>query len=350
VAGETARRLGARWTAPSVRDAVDVQPVDKVNALAVTAVASDPRWASRLATAFAGAVLRVRWRTIAGELDHRITDLGARLRAAPDDGDLAHQRRVIVGVRRSGRDPTLKLEGTDPAVAVGRAPAVAIVLLALLGGLFIGALAAVGLARFGSRVHNDDDVLLTYPLPVVARMRPGTAAAEDLRRLAVQVQHWAPEGGTIAVASASDGDGRTTAAAGLAAAIAEDGTAATVVELDRRPPVIEQRSEPPPVQELLAEARALADFVVVDAPPPSRDPRALRAATLADVVLLLVRLGHTARQELRKARELLEQTGVRPAGVVLVEGGDRRLMEGSHPADQASARPPAPPDAVSLRS
>jgi hypothetical protein len=330
---ETARRLGGGWTADSVRDSVDVKPVGNTNVLAITARRADPALAERLATAFAKSALGVRWRTIAGELDDRIAALTAR------PGDRGSELRALDAVRRGGTDPTLKLEGTSPAVAADELSGAVVVVLALLGGLFLGALAALGIGRLGRRVHREDDVLTVYPLPVLARVSP--AGVEAFRTLAVQIERWAPSGGTIAVASPSTGDGRGTAAANIAAGIAEGAHTATVVQLDA--------AGAQPVHELLAEARALADFVVVDGPPLSGDARALRAATLADIVVLVVRLGHTGRQELRRVRDVLEHTGIRPAGLLLVEAREGRVGDHAPPAGGAEARPPVPPDVVSLR-
>jgi capsular polysaccharide biosynthesis protein len=380
---EAAQELGGGWTAESVRGAVDVTPAANVNVLLVTARAAKPDLSERLATSFARSTLRVRWRTIVRELDGRIAALTARRPdGAADGGELARELQILRAARQTGTDPTLRLQDTSPAIAARQLPGPVVVVLALLGGLLLGALAAVGFGRLGRRVQSEDDVLAAYPLPVLARMPPTPrlpaepgpilpqlmppAAREALRRLAVLIERWAPEGGTVAVGSPSDGDGPPTAAASIAAAISEGGRTATVVELDRSPPrldgsaesepgaatiktVLEGATGPPPVHELLAKAQARADFVVVAVPPLSGDARALRTATLADMVVLVVRLGHTARQELRHVRNLLEHIGVRPAGLLLVEANEGRSEDEAPPAGRVQAQPRTPTDVLPLR-
>jgi N-acetylglucosaminyldiphosphoundecaprenol N-acetyl-beta-D-mannosaminyltransferase len=330
-AAETARRLGDGSTAADVTDHVEVKPVADANVVEIDARAAKRGVAERLAGTYVESALAVRWRTIDAELARRIAALAAHRKAASDAGDIG-QERILKSVRRSGIDPTLKLQGIDPAVSTHSLPGAAIVALALLGGLLLGALAVLGMGRFGRILQNEKDASDTFPLPVLARVQRQSSQV-GFDRVAVQIEAWAPDGGTIAVASPSAGDGRTTVAKGITAAIAEGGRTATVarLELDLGPAGID--AAPPSVQQVIAEARADADFVAVDGPPLDADASALRVAMLADVVVLVVRLGSTGRRELARARDLLEQTSIRPAGLILVEpskghdAGDGTLPE-----------------------
>jgi N-acetylglucosaminyldiphosphoundecaprenol N-acetyl-beta-D-mannosaminyltransferase len=330
-AAETARRLGDGSTAADVTDHVEVKPVADANVVEIDARAAKRGVAERLAGTYVESALAVRWRTIDAELARRIAALAAHRKAASDAGDIG-QERILKSVRRSGTDPTLKLQGIDPAVSTHSLPGAAIVALALLGGLLLGALAVLGMGRFGRILQNEKDASDTFPLPVLARVQRQSSQV-GFDRVAVQIEAWAPDGGTIAVASPSAGDGRTTVAKGITAAIAEGGRTATVarLELDLGPAGID--AAPPSVQQVIAEARADADFVAVDGPPLDADASALRVAMLADVVVLVVRLGSTGRRELARARDLLEQTSIRPAGLILVEpskghdAGDGTLPE-----------------------
>jgi len=75
---------------------------------------------------------------------------------------------------------------------------------------------------------------------------------------------------------------------------------------------------PGSADELIREAEALTDWVVIDAPPLTIVPDALPLATRADDVLLVARLGNTRLKMLEELAELLVQQGVTPAGFVLV--------------------------------
>jgi hypothetical protein len=146
---EAARRLGDTYTAASVRDAVSALGSETRDLVDVTARARNPAAAVRLAREFAGSVQAVRWRTIARELDRRIAALRTRPQSPTGDGELGREIGLIRAVRRSGRDPTLRLQRTSEAVASNQLPGPVIIVLALMGGLFLGGLAAVGVGRFG---------------------------------------------------------------------------------------------------------------------------------------------------------------------------------------------------------
>ena len=120
----------------------------------------------------------------------------------------------------------------------------------------------------------------------------GVAAQNAFRGLAAHIDQWAPEGGVIALISASEGDGRSTAALGLAAALA-------------------------------ARKRDRTDIVVIDGPPVTHGTEVSGMGTATDLVLV-VRLGHTLRRQLRQARDVLEGMGARPVGLLLVGTGRGR--------------------------
>ncbi len=151
VARETAAVLGDRTTERLISEAVQVEPVAGTNVLAVTAMARDRGSAVRMADAFAASVLAVRWRSIEQELDERIA-LITRI-AGGDAGaeEAAQPVRTLRVIRSAGSDPTMTLTRSRPATKVGELPTPAIVALALGGGLFVGALIALVLARIGEQ-------------------------------------------------------------------------------------------------------------------------------------------------------------------------------------------------------
>jgi Mrp family chromosome partitioning ATPase len=72
------------------------------------------------------------------------------------------------------------------------------------------------------------------------------------------------------------------------------------------------------IPELVRRAHEVADYVVIDTAPLGEVSDALRIASVVDDVLLVVRPGHTDRSHLERTREILENTGHRPSGLVLV--------------------------------
>jgi Mrp family chromosome partitioning ATPase len=73
-----------------------------------------------------------------------------------------------------------------------------------------------------------------------------------------------------------------------------------------------------PVKELLEEARDEFAYVLLDTPPLAEVSDALKFASVADAVLLVVRLGSTTVTDLEIAGDLLERTGGHTAGCIVV--------------------------------
>lgn len=336
VDAETAGLLGSGWTADSVSAAVSAKPVVEANLVEITAEADGAGRAVRLANTYAAATLDVRWNRIAGELERRIATLDDLSQTAADEGAAARDRDVLTTVLRSGRDPTLGLQGDAPKVDSDGIPMAAAGALGLLGGLFLGGLAALAMSLIGRRVTSEADVLSIYPVPVLARVHPDTLLRladvlpelprhEELGGLAGRIARAHRGGATIAMASASPGDGRSPAAASLRAAFAARKRKAAVVDTELDGAWAD-------VAQLVATAREDTSYVLIDGPALSSDPRGLRACSLADLVLLVVRVGHTDRRDLRLARGLLERTGVVPAGMILVHDEGDEKDEGETPA------------------
>jgi Mrp family chromosome partitioning ATPase len=370
-----ARRLGDGTLAGSVLDAVRVVPAGETNVLRVTARADGGDRAERVAEAFAESVVAARWSTISSQLDRRISILTARRAAATRSAaaSITDQLQALQAAREAGSDPTVQLaQRATRAEAASQTPAALVLVLALIGGAFLGALAAIGIDRIRGRVSDEEDVLAIYPLPVWARVpaaprRQGAngpilfsamsaVGRNAFRALAAHVANWAPEGGTIAVISSSDADGRTTAAASIAAALAERGHRATLVRLGEPAEealqadleasgvtvVAPKGPDPRAIADLVQEARERADIVVIDGPSVRSGTEVIGAATSADIVLV-ARVGHTPRHQLRQAREMLEGIGARPAGLVLMgTGGRRRSRQARETNPRATADEPTP--------
>jgi capsular exopolysaccharide synthesis family protein len=90
----------------------------------------------------------------------------------------------------------------------------------------------------------------------------------------------------------------------------------------------------PSAQNLVVEAKKLADYVVIDSPPLSEVIDALPLAQRADEVLVVVRLGKSHLTKLAHLAELLSRHGIRPVGFAVV--GAQGQSEGYYAAPPPS--------------
>jgi capsular exopolysaccharide synthesis family protein len=204
---------------------------------------------------------------------------------------------------------------------------------------------------------------------------PSSPAAESYRMLRVHVSRLAEQLDvkTIMVTSAAEGEGKSTAAANLAVALAESGSQVLLVSADLRRPRVHEffslpntsglsnlladrsaspsqhgakqtwittglwsvahnlfviPSGPPPAQpsilfnsnvmwDLLQEQRNLVDFVILDSPPTEAVADALALAPLVDAVLVVADARMTDREALGQVRDQLDRIGANVVGTVL---------------------------------
>jgi capsular exopolysaccharide synthesis family protein len=74
----------------------------------------------------------------------------------------------------------------------------------------------------------------------------------------------------------------------------------------------------PSARQLIDDARALADYVIIDSPPLTDVIDALPLASYVDEVLLVVRISRTRLTKLQQLGELLAENGIKPAGFAVV--------------------------------
>lgn len=92
----------------------------------------------------------------------------------------------------------------------------------------------------------------------------------------------------------------------------------------------------PSTHRIVAEAKRLADYVIIDSPPLSEVIDALPLAQRADAVLVVVRLGKTQLTKLAHLGELLSRHGIRPVGFAVV--GAKATGEGYYYAAPAPSK------------
>ena len=285
----------------------------------------------------------------------------------------------------------------------------------LLAGLFIGVGLAVLLEKLNTSVKDADDIATLCDVPVLAAVAHDSsrgaativpagdhgARGEAFRQLRTNLQFAAVDQTPriIVVTSAVAGEGKSSVAGNLAAALARVGTRVCLLDGDlRRPSVakyfhlkdglglsealvgqasvddilqpvqpgltaLTSGAVPPNPAELLssqrfppilAALRERFDIIVVDAPPilPAADAAVLAAH--ADAVLLVVHAGKTTQNQFDRALGSLGQVRARVLGVVLNMVPARALGKsrywyapGSYTAPAKNGSPMSTPKTVS---
>jgi capsular polysaccharide biosynthesis protein len=240
-------------TPAAVAAVVGVQPIGQSNVLAVSATAGNPKRAAAIANAYATESLAVRDAALKLQIAAAIASLSSQ-RAAFDPARLA----VLESVR-SGVDPTLSisLAAFPPTGRDGTSTAI-VAAVALFAGFLIASIVALALDRLDDRIGEEDELVATYRLPVLARVpslprrwfgrRPPTSAfampagvREAFRGVQIQLDQSPDRARTIMVTSASKEDGKTTSAINLAFALVAAGHSVILIDFDLRKPDIGRR-------------------------------------------------------------------------------------------------------------
>jgi Mrp family chromosome partitioning ATPase len=388
----TARRLGPRWNLRRVQQTVTVSPQGQSSIVDVTATADSANQAARAANTYVHSVLDSRRAMLRPLIDRAVTTTRAQLShlpvGSPSAAALADRVRQLENVRDN--DPTLSIsqEASPPVASSGISPAL-VVILALIGGLAVGMVAAlaVDLVR-PRRLADEEELLSLYRLPVLSRipvlprkLRKQTSTSplaippmvrEGFRTLQVQLELQPGRHRSILVTSASSADGKTTSAVNFALELVGAGQKVILMDLDLRKPDIGRVLEVSPrlrldelldpatrlesalvdmpgvsglrvlpvtqgdgfqalerlsarLPELLEEGLAMADYVIMDTAPVGEVSDALKMTAGVDDVLVVARLGNTRRANLELMRDLLERTRHTPSGMVVI-GTSPRLV------------------------
>lgn len=376
-----ARRLPGRWTGERVLEATHVIPFGESNVLAVEGKADNAQLAAQVTNEFARAAVAVRRRELLRQIDAAIEGLRLQLETAGSEEESKLSGR-IAALRdlRARRDPSLSfVQGASPSRASREGlPFWLVLAIAVIAGGALGIGAAMAVELLSGRIRDEDELLRLYPLPLLVRVpkvrsrpegadgapfRSAPAVREAFRTLAAQLDriparshpHGSETARTIAITSASSGDGKTSAVANLSAALGELGRSVLAVDLGRQPELasllgvdggrqadgdglarrdlgdsIHEAPGLPGVRvlpghgdapagdlgETVAQARESgADFVLFDTGSLEFGD-ALRLAPHVDEILLVARIGHTERERFEFARDMLERTGCTPLGLI----------------------------------
>ena len=262
----------------------------------------------------------------------------------------------------------------------------------LIGGLVIGIGAAFLLHVLDPRLQREEQLRDLLDIPALARIprerrsakRPllphemSLSAREGYRTLRTALTARGPRAKSRAflVTGSAPSEGKSTTAIGLAVALAHGGGRVILIEADLRRPTfaqllgldfqygteavligeVELEEALVPVRlegtslrvlaaqfagssmadrlssaiaaKLVEDAKALADYVVIDSPPLTAVIDALPLAQFTDEVVIVARMGHSKISKIVELAELLAQYGASAVGFVLVGEAPRRLSGG----------------------
>jgi len=419
---------------------VEAKPVAQSNLVAITAKGDDPAAAARLGDGFANALIETRTARLHGSVDAAIQDIDRRIAGLTPAENSQREGLLARGsdlrTLRGEPDPSLQVASTAdlPDQPVSPRPLLSIA-GALLAGAILGLLGVLALEYVDPRLLREEQLKAAYRLPVLARiarerrhtagpLRPdmiSARAADGYRMLRANLpsevrpgsgqRRQAPRGlldsggehangvpaagfsalsagarGIVMVTSPRTGDGKTTTALNLAAALAGGWERVMLIEADVEHPSLgkalgrpgahglgsvlsehvhlaealipvrlpsgtvhvlpadasggRDALSDPALPLLIEEASAAADWVVVDLPPLNEAPEVLSVVRKASDLLVTVRLKHSNLRELSALAELLVRQEVTPAGFVLL-GTRRRSDTEDRPRGKSQTAEPA---------
>jgi capsular polysaccharide biosynthesis protein len=273
----TRARLGAAASPDGLRQHVSAQADDVSRLLTITAQASRPEAAARIANTLAEELQRVTRATV------------------PQS---ANELRVV----EPAQAPQRPVQGRARMLVV----------LAALAGLLavLTVLVIADLAR--GRVATESELAAASPAPVL-----GTAG-RDPTTLTRAMGLLGDGRRRIVIAGVDDDGAGTRAARALVAAIAASGSHAVLVDADPRTSAGPRPGEQGAPEAEAGGSTAPAYVVVISAPAATGLSLARAWARGAGGIVLAVRSGHTTRDRVAGAVELLERSGATVLGTVLV--------------------------------
>ena len=343
--------------------------------LRVTAQDSDPKQAALVANAFAAAITQTRTSDALAKVDETISNLERQGGDAATEAQIAGQLQQLRATRAGLAGTTQVVEPASPPTAAispnpGRNTRIAFVLALLLAAALIPLLEAIDRRlRQPEELEQLSDSPLLGSIPDEAF--PGRASGpfvhEAFQTLRAGLTYFNIDRTikTVLICSPGRGDGKTTVAANLARALAEDGRNVIAVDCDLRRPqlakrlgvadqvhfgldsvLIERRAlaealveveveggrlrvlpggSPPNPSVLLGSDRMRAlleglgeklDMVIIDTPPLLAVSDAIPLQQQVSGTVLIARMDHTSRDGVRKANSVISTAGGNLLGFV----------------------------------
>jgi len=403
VASRTVRAAGVPdLTVAEFLDSSSVMPRRDSDVLRFRVEAAGPEVARVLAAEYARQFTRYRLQLDTQSLTRARLQVAARIRRLRAAGPRASNPLYQTLVEREQQLHTMEALQTSNATPLGLTRTVEQVqprtVRNVLLGLVLGAVLGIALAflrnALDTRIRSLDEIEDHLRVPLLGRVPrpstslgpnrivmledPATADAEGYWMLRATLEFAAGERAakSILIASALEGEGKSTTASNLALALARVGRRVALVDLDLRGPTLHRffgLSTRPgvtdvalgrvPVEEALIDipvtgrgdpdlgGRALSvlpagsrehnpgelvgsgraldviaslqdrfDFVIVDSPPFLRISDPMSLARDLDGLVLIVRLDRTSRPVLREVERVLAASRVEPLGYVLTGG------------------------------
>jgi capsular exopolysaccharide synthesis family protein len=360
---------------------VSAQVAPNANVLQITASASDPETAAKLANAFATQYVNFETNAQLAAIDKTQASLEQQLDALPAGSS---QRATIeASIQRLAPLRAVADSGSQiisPATAPSEPSGASVPVVALITALIGFALAfpiVFLVEALDRRIKSTDEIEAEYGLPVLGTIPLGKSGTDAvgrsglldpfrILRTTIELADERPIR-TLLVTSAISGEGKTTVAVDLAHAVALAGRKVTLIELDlRRPtfgrefsidprrgfttvvvggePLADMLIEPfedlpnlrilpsgslPPNPADLIESRATGQLikalaeddglVIIDAPPlnPVPDAQLLLSNPLLDAAIVVARRRVSTRDGIRRARRILDRHMLQPLGIVV---------------------------------
>jgi polysaccharide biosynthesis transport protein len=360
---------------------VKVEAAPNANVLNLVASTGDPRYSARLANAFAEQYIAFKAKSqIAGiaTAERKLQEqLGALPAGSPERSTL-QQSLQRIGELRAVAGGGASIIGLAAKGKVSGTSLSTTIVIGLVLGLAIAFSIVFLLESLDRRIKSIEDFEREYRLPALAAV-PQSAfrihSAIDrnelepyrILRSALDFAAVTRQLDTLLVTSASSGEGKTTVAVDLAHAVALAGRRVVLMELDLRRPTFSehfgfdarnglttalQRNaalgallvEPfpdlpnfsvlpagrvphnpsellgsPGIAEIITELSSGEAMVIIDAPPlnPVADAQVLLNNSAINGTILVARVGHATRDQVRRARMILNRHIVEPVGIVV---------------------------------
>ncbi len=391
VAQRAAEEMGEGTTASEVLGAVSAEPGEGMaNVASISATTPEPERSAEIANGYSKAYIAFRKETDQSQVQQAIDlvessleDLTPEERAGPQGEKLAERLNDLKVQQALQTGRTVLVQPASVPDSPSSPKTKRNVVIGLILGLALGFALAAMMERIDRRIRSTEELETMFGAPIIARISrskdlrrlpPGDILlshdAEDFRTLRTNLRYFNVDRELTSVlfASAEPGDGKSTVARGLAAAMAEVGEDVLLMECDMRkesdfrpphgnsgglsgvltglplseaiidlplsvptsgqprslavlpsgpvPPNPSELLESERMQELMREVHERYKIVIIDSPALTVVSDALALAPYASEVLAVGGVRHTTQDGISTFLKQLGLLGKRPVGVI----------------------------------